>query len=442
MPVKHFPLEDALWVHTALPAPETPRLEGEARADVVVIGGGYTGLSTALHLAGSGVEVVVLEAAEIGYGGSGRNAGHCNPTFIMHLPDRVVEILGPEHGPRMVRLQTEAARLVFDLIREHGIDCEAEQNGIVMAAHAPSALAKCEARCEQYAPLIDGCRMLDKDEVEALTGSDKYFGGWIVPEGGHLNPLGYARGLASAALKEGARVFTQSPVESVTPKGGGWCAKTPQGEVTADNVVIGTNAYTGDFWDKLDTTFYRIIAYNVASQPLGENARGTILPGGHNVIDTRGHTHYYKLDKDGRLVTGSIASVRRGWERELTAGVFTRRMQHVFPQIGALEWPWLWYGYLAMNRETLPKLYEPAPGVVAALGYSGRGVPTATTMGRELARMLTGTPREELALPITRPKPLRGRGLLSKAVPLILGPYHRWQDARGMRRDGLKPPRM
>lgn len=118
MSLEHFPLENSLWARTAASAPDTRVLEGENKADVVVIGAGYTGLSTALHLAREGVDVVVLEAVEIGYGGSGRNAGHCNPTFIMHSPDKVTEILGPEYGPRMVRLQTQASKLVFGLIRE------------------------------------------------------------------------------------------------------------------------------------------------------------------------------------------------------------------------------------------------------------------------------------------------------------------------------------
>lgn len=301
---------------------------------------------------------------------------------------------------------------------------------------------KCRTCCEQYARLIEGCRTLDKAEVQALTGSERYFGGWFIPDGGHLNPLAYARGLARAVLQEGGQVFTRSAVTSIVPKGGHWCARTDAGSVLADNIVIGTNAYTDGLWKGLDSTFFRLIAYCVASEPLGDNLRDTILPGRHNVIDTRSQTHYYKLDRDGRLVTGGVVGLRRGWEQGITGAAFTRRMNYLFPQLRMLTWPWLWHGYLAVNRETLPKLYELAPGVITALGYSGRGVPTATAIGKELAGKLVGTPANELALPITRPIPLRGRRLLSLAAPWILGPLHRWQDARSMRRDGLTPPKL
>ena len=442
MPIKDHPLENALWAHTATAPPETTVLEGEHQADVAIIGAGYTGLSSALHLRKEGVKVCVVEAAQIGYGGSGRNASHCNPTFIMHTPRTVRETLGPKHGPQMVRMQTGAARLVFDLIRDYKMDCEAKQTGIINAAHTPSAMDICLSKCDEYSPYVEGCRMLSKDEVTSMTGSEKYFGGWLTGEGGHLNPLGYARELARAVLAEGGEIFTGSPVQRVVPRDGKWAVETSRGSVLAERVIVGTNAYTEDFWQNLDSTFYRVIAYNVASEPLSANVRRSILPGGHNVIDTRGHTHFYKLDKDGRLVTGSVLAGKRGAERQLTTDVYNRRMQYVFPQLGDLQWPWLWYGYIAVTRETLPKIYDLAPGVTAAMGYSGRGVPTATAMGKELAQMITTGSTEHLPLPITSPAPLRGRQAMSFLVPLFLGPYKRWKDANDMKKDGLIPPRL
>ena len=440
MPLKEYPLETALWAHTAADPPETGALEGERHVDVAIIGAGYTGLSSALHLAKEGVNVAVVEAAQIGYGGSGRNASHCNPTFIMHTPRTVRETLGEKHGRQMVRMQTGAADLVFNLIRRYEMNCEAQQTGIINAAHTPSAMDTCLAKFDAYSPYIDGCRMLSKDEVTSMTGSDKYFGGWYLAQGGHLNPLGYARELARAVIEEGGEIFTGSPVKRIVSRNGKWSVETGTGSVIAERVIVGTNAYTEDFWQNLDSTFYRVIAYNVASEPLGKNVRRSILPGGHNVIDTRGHTHYYKLDKDGRLVTGSVLAGKRGAARQLTNDVYNRRMQYVFPQLGELHWPWLWYGYLAVTRETLPRIYELAAGVTAAIGYSGRGVPTATAMGKEVAQMITTGSTDHLPLPITRPSPLRGRQAMSFLVPLFLGPYKRWQDANSMKRDGLSPP--
>ena len=209
---------------------------------MAVIGAGYTGLPTALHLAKAGVRVVVIEAEEAGYGGSGRNAGHCSPIFLHHTPEQVVAALGPRFGPRMIDLQIDAGNLVFGLIEQYGIDCEGAQNGLITAAHTPSAVPACEAKCAQYTALGKAARVLDREEVASLTGSERYAGGWFHPEGGHLNPLGYARGLARAAISEGAVIHTASPVRRVVPAGTGWRVETPRGAVVADKVVIATNA--------------------------------------------------------------------------------------------------------------------------------------------------------------------------------------------------------
>ncbi|MDH3689126.1 MAG: FAD-binding oxidoreductase [Gammaproteobacteria bacterium] len=439
--MKSYPFEQSLWAHTAAPAPDTAPLEEEKHADVVVIGGGYTGLSTALRLAQRKVKVVVLEAEQTGYGGSGRNAGHCSPTFIFYTPNQIVELLGPDFGPRMVQLQSDAANLVFGLIKQYDIDCEAAQNGVIYAAHTPSKLAACEALCNQYAKLGKQCVILDRDRTNALTGSDKYHGAWFHPEGGHLNPLGYARGLARAVIEEGGQIYTSSPVTTVHPEGARWRAVTTRGSVLADKVVIGTNAYTGDFWPRLNETFYRLVAFNVASSPLGENVRRTVLPQNNNVQDTRKDTHYYKIDKDGRIVTGTVVNWRRGIDQQYSFEKFGRRFSYLFPQIGELQWQYMWHGYLAMMPRKLPSLYELAPGVITAIGYSGRGVPTATAMGTVLADFASGAAPKELALPLSTAKPLNGRRLLSLFVPSVAGLLHRWEDRRSMRQADLDPPK-
>jgi glycine/D-amino acid oxidase-like deaminating enzyme len=440
--MKRHPLDNSLWFETAAPAPETAPLEGARRAGVAVIGAGYTGLSTALHLARAGVETVVVEAEQAGYGGSGRNAGHCAPTFLHHTPEEVIEDLGPVFGPRMVRLQADAANLVFGLIRDYGIDCEAAQNGIINPAHTPSAMETVRARHDQYAALGKPVELWDAAKTAEMTGSERYFGAWYHPEGGHLNPLGYARGLARAAMAEGAAVHTGSPVLRIVPEGSGWRVETERGSVAAERVVVATNAYSGDFWPKLDTPFFRMTAFNVATAPLGDNRRGMILPGGQNCIDSRGDTQYMKLDPAGRLVTGSVVNWSRGREAARSFAHFDRRLAYLFPELGSVEWRWFWHGHIAMMPNMLPRLYELAPGVAAALGFSGRGVPTGTAMGVELAKWARGTDPGELALPLKPLESLATRRILTFAAPTVLGPYYRWQDRRSMRRDGLVPPRV
>lgn len=439
--MKIHPLERSLWYDTAAPAPETHPLEGAVSADVAVIGGGYTGLSTALHLAKRGVKAVVLEAEEAGYGASGRNASHCSPTFLHHTPEEVVAQWGPVYGPRMVRLQADAANLVFGLIREYGMECEAVQNGLIYPANTKAALKAQESVCASYAALGKAVRMIDKAEAASLIGSDRYAGGWFHPEGGHLNPLGYARGLARAALREGAVIHTGTRVLRVVPDGAKWRVETAHGSVTADKVVIGTNAFTGDFWPDLGKTFFRLTAFNVATEPLSENVRRSVLPGNNNLIDTRKDTQYYKLDKDGRLVTGSVVNWSRGLDNDRTFALIQRRVRDLFPQIGEPKWRWLWHGYVDMVPEMIPKFFRPAPGVVAALGFSGRGVPTCTALGKSLAGWAAGDIAEaDLPLPFLDPKPLFGRRVLSFMTPTVAGPLYRWQDRHALRRDGQKPP--
>src|SRR5712691_9114152 len=236
-------LEESLWYATAAPAPETRPLAGTITADVCIIGAGYTGLSTALHLAERGVKAIVLEAEQIGHGGSGRNAGHCTPTFHFYEIPKIRRMVGEPYASRIIERQTNAANLVFDIIRRYEIDCEAVQNGYIQAAHAPSMMKKLELKRQTYNAVGKSTRLLDKAETERLTGSPRYYGAWFHPEGGHLNPLGYSRGLARAAASLGAKIFTRTPVLGIEASGPRWRVKTATGDVLADKVVCGTGAY-------------------------------------------------------------------------------------------------------------------------------------------------------------------------------------------------------
>ena len=427
-------MTDSLWAASAAPAPDTEPLEEVVQADVTVIGAGYTGLSTALHLAQKGVNVAVVEAEQVGWGGSGRNLGHCTPTFLYRDPDEVVRMLGPPWGERFVRMQGDAAKLVFSLIRQYEIDCEAKQHGLIQVAHAPSAVPRLERRCASFAALGKDCRMLDRAELASLTGTNRFHGAWFHPEAGHLNPLGYARGLARAAISEGVRIFTASPVTSLAKKNGAWRAETAKGAVTAEKVVLGTGAYSGDLWPALRRTYSVMVAFGLASEPLRDNVVKTVLPGDNHIIDSAGDMHYYKLS-ERRIVTGGMVERKLGRDGAFTRAVMNERMRWLYPQIDKLDWPYFWYGNMGVVPRTIPSFYELAPGVTGATGYSGRGIPTATAMGTQLAAYASGTPADDLMVKVVRPKRLLGRAFMS-AVPAILGPLHRRQDKRTVRRDG------
>ena len=431
------PIEPSLWYATAAPSPETALLDGRTNADVCVVGGGYTGLSSALHLAEKGVNVVLLEAKEIGNGGSGRNAGHCTPTFHFYEIPTIRKMLGEPFASRLIARQTDAANLVFELIHRYDIDCESVQTGYVQAAHAPSVLSKMEARCGYYQSVGKKTRMLDRDEVTRLTGSPRYYGGWFHPEGGHLNPLGYSRGLARAAMSRGARVFTQSPVTAIVPEGGRWRVETGKGAVVADKVICGTGAYTTGFWPGLNKSFSTLGVAVMATQPIGDNLRKVIAPENNTVVDSRGDTMIYKYNKEGRLVTSAFVEGRRGGDVAFTKDLMRDKLKWLLPQLTEVDWQYYWVGALDMQPRTIPRLFDLAPGVVASLGYSGRGVPTGTMMGTVLAEWATGVPPEDLALPLER---LRSVPFYMNFAPRLFLAWSRLRDQRLARAGGANPP--
>ncbi len=418
------PLEPSLWYATAAPAPETSALQGTVNTDVCVVGAGYTGLSTALHLAEQGVGTIVLEAEQIGFGGSGRNAGHCTPTFHFYDFPKVRRMLGEPYAERLIRRQTNAANLVFDLIRRYEIDCEGMQNGYVQAAHAPSMMEKLAAKQRAYAEVGKKTRLLDKAEAERLTGSPRYYGAWFHPEGGHLNPLGYARGLARAAL-------------SIKPQGTRWRVETKDGAVLAEKVVCGTGAYTTNFWPGLERSFTILSVAVLATQPLSSNLRKVIAPENNTVVETRGDPMIFKYNKEGRLVTSVFVEGRRGSDLAYTKELTATKLKWILPQLGEIDWQYYWFGDVDMQPRTIPRLFELAPGIVASLGYSGRGVPTGTVMGTVLAEWAMGKPVSELAL---KPEPLAPAPLYMKIAPRAFLAYSRWRDQRMARREGARPP--
>jgi glycine/D-amino acid oxidase-like deaminating enzyme len=424
-----MPAEANLYAETAPPPPPTEPLDGDRIADLAVVGAGYAGLSAALHAARKGLRVVVLEARTIGFGGSGRNHGHCVPVLRYLKPKRAVATLGRERGERYTRLLADSGRLVFDLVRDYAIDCEVAPTGTLHVAHHPDALHHIARQQAFYAQLGKATTLLDRAQVCALTGSECYFGDWIHPEGGHLNPLAFARGLARAAMIQGATIHTESAVTAIDRAGSAWRVTSPRGTVRAETIAITTNAYTEDLMPPLGRTFFRLPAYGIASELFDPVARETILPGNHNVGDTHRDIHFYRFGQSNRLIVGGLVEARRGRDFAYTAAHMTRRTQGIFPQIRTLRWRWHWTGYLAINLDLTPRLYRPAPRLYALLGFSGRGVPTATALGTVLAEAADGVPDDELAMPIAPVRPIPLPRILSALVPRIRGPINRALDA-------------
>lgn len=438
MAPRFSPFQDTLWYATATPAPETPRLEGSETADVCIVGAGYAGLTTALELAAGGVNVVLLEREEIGFGGSGRNAGHCTPTFThFSLPD-LHRVLPAPYAERLIHRQTRANDKVADMVRRYQIDCEWVQNGYVQGALFPAHLDAIQAKVDSYNGVGAKTRLIDRDEVQAITGSPRFYGGWLHEEGGAVNALGYARGLGRAVLQEGGRIFTGSGVTGCKRQGTKWQVLTDAGSVTADKVIFTTGAYTVAGWPKLEETFKIMRVFVAATQPLSPETRKTLLPRNTTMHDGRGDIYVYKYDGFGRIVASMFPMGKRGHDMAYTHQVMTDRLKWLHPDIAEpIRWEYFWYGELDMQRMTIPRLYDLAPGVLAMTGLSGRGVPTGSMLGGVLSEWARDAAPQDLALPI---EPLKTAPFYMSFAPQAALRYYRGRDWLRAKRAGAPLP--
>ena len=391
-------LPRSLYAETARDAVATPPLRGDKRAGVVVVGGGFTGLSTALHLAQRGVDVTVLEAREPGWGASGRNGGQVN-SGLKHEPEEIERRFGRDLGRRMVLLSGGAPDRVFSLIRELQIRCEANQGGTICAAFSKRSAKFLRRATTGWKDRGAPVELLEGEAIARATGAERYICGALDRRGGSVNPLGYARGLADAAIQAGATIHGGAPATSVEKRGDSWAVVTPKGAVTADWLVLATNGYTDGLWPSLKQTIVPVYSGIVATEPLPSDVAKRILPMGTVLYEHEDITVYYRLDAAGRLLMGGRSQLRALESpndfQDLIA--YTKRL---WPFIGNPRWAHGWNGQLALTLDHYPHLYEPARNVIACLGYNGRGVAMATTMGSEIARRIAGTPAKHLDMPV------------------------------------------
>ena len=429
LPFAPRPLPPSLYAATARPAPACPALDGDARASVAIVGGGFTGLSAALHLAGSGVDVAVVEAHEPGWGASGRNGGQVNPG-LKYDPDQVEADFGPDLGRRMVAFSGGAPDAVFDLVRGHQIQCEARQGGTLRAAYAAGPAAEVRATVEQCARRALPVELLEGSALERWTGTSRYVAAMLDRRGGTLNPLAYARGLAAAAIHAGARVHGASPARSIARQGRQWAVRTPGGTLLADKLVLATNAYTDEIWPGLRRSVVPVFSGIVATEPLPPGLVARILPDGA-ALDQNGQiTVYYRVDSEGRLLMGGRSRMREGATPE-TLRWLVRYTGRMWPELRGVRWTHAWNGQLAVTTDHYPHFHEPDPDVLVSLGYNGRGVAMATAMGGEVARRILGTPREQLNMPLTDMREIPFHAFWKVGASLRIT-YGRIRDALGL----------
>ena len=366
-----------------------PALDGSERADVCIVGGGYTGLSAALHLAERGYDVVLLEARKPGWGASGRNGGQlCSGQ--RKDPITLTSMVGAEAARRFWELGEAAKQCARDLIAKHGIECDLKP-GI---AH-PNHKAAYDRESRDYVDFLQReydyrqIEYLERDEMAQLVGSDSYFGGTLDMGAGHLHPLNYALGIAAAAADTGARLFRDSPVTGYD-EGSPTRVHTSRGTVEADHLLLACNGYLGKLEPRLAGKIMPINNFIIATEPLDAATLEVINPRDVAIADSRFVVNYYRLSADKRLLFGGGENYRQNFPANIAS--FVRKpMLQVYPQLADTRIDYAWGGTLAVTLNRMPHFGRLDGGnTYFAQGYSGQGVAMATLAGRLIADALAG----------------------------------------------------
>jgi gamma-glutamylputrescine oxidase len=375
------------YAETATPLPEFAPLIGARRADVAIIGGGYTGLSAALHLARRGYDVTLIEAHRLGFGASGRNGGQVGSGQRVEQ-DALERMAGNAVARALWDLGEEAKALVQKLVADYAPDA-AWRPGIIHACRTEAEVRAAHAYAEKLRRDYgyDQITPLDRDALHDILPSPAYCGGDLDMGAGHVHPLRFAIGLSRAAAGAGARIYERS--EAVAIRHGPLVrVETASGHVEADHLILACNGYLGGLEPRLAARVMPINNFIVATEPLGARVE-TVLRRDVAVADTRFVVNYFRLSEDGRLLFGGGESYGYRFPRDIRA-VVRKPLLQVFPHLADVRLTHAWGGTLAITRTRLPAFVRLRDNVLAASGYSGHGVAMATLAGRLLAEALAG----------------------------------------------------
>jgi len=372
------------YAASAGPAAAAMSLRSDVKADVCIVGAGYTGLSAALHLAQAGANVIVIEAEDIGFGASGRNGGQIHPGHRKSQAE-LEEWLGVGHARDLWSLSEEARKLVFELASE---ECELK-HGLVIAAHNDKAARELTQDTEYLLSRYgyDESQMLDRVQTQTALGTGIYPSARRDSGGGHLHPLKYARKLAARALAAGAEIYVRSPALDID-RGTQLVVHGAQFKVLADHIVLACDAFSARLAPELEPYIAHVESFIVATEPLDPDRAATIIPSDAAVADTRHVLDYYRKSNDRRLL---FAGREAYWTPPNNIAAIVRpRMLKVFPSLQDATIEFGWSGTVGITRTRMPHFGTLRPRLHFAHGYSGHGVALATLGGKVLAEAVLG----------------------------------------------------
>lgn len=382
----------SLWAATAQPAPALQSLEGERQCDVVIIGAGYTGLSAARHIADSGREPLIVDANTLAWGASGRNGGVVSPKFRVGF-SALMARYDRDTALHMYRTGYAAVDSLVETVETLGLtDASLHMGGHIAAAHNVHALAGLESTANWIKRETGGASsvMIPADQVREMTGSTIFAGGLLTPKAGGIHPLNYARGIARHLTDRGVKIFINSPAQRVTREGDRVIVQTPQGRVSAGQVIYATNGYS-DQTRVTDSLHRRLIPFRsaiIATEPLPAHVLATLMPGGQVCGDTKRMLRWFRVVGD-RLIFGGRGAFGKN-DSQSAFDDLQRSMAVVFPILRDYKVAYRWSGLVAMTLDYLPHAGKLDERSYYAIGYNGGGVAMSTWMGKQLSAMTAG----------------------------------------------------
>lgn len=417
------------YAATANPAPARPALHGELETDVCVVGGGFTGISTALHLAELGYRVVVLEAARIGWGASGRNGGQLINGYSRDL-DTIARRYGSDAADALGAMTFEGADIIRERVERHGIDCDLHDGGLY-AAFNRRQLQELEAQAAEWRRLgHDGLELLDAEGIRRHVTTDLYAGGLYDPRGGHVHALNLVLGEAAALESLGGSVHEQSAAVRIE-HGPPPAVHTADGRVRARHVVLCGNAYLGNVEPALRDRVMPVSTQVMATEPLGADTIERLFPTGACVEDCNYILDYYRPTADQRLLFGGGIVYGGSTPRDII-GRLRPHLARTFPELADVGIDYAWSGNFALTLTRIPHLGALADGVWFSHGYSGHGVTTTHLAGRLLAEAIDGRPERFRAFARLRNFPFPGGRVLRVPFTLLGAWYYMAREKLGL----------
>jgi glycine/D-amino acid oxidase-like deaminating enzyme len=402
------------WLDTAPALPDRSGKDLPDEADVVVIGGGLTGLSTAYHAARKGARVVLVEKDKVGSGASGRNGSMCTQGITIGVGE-ARKRYGQQRARELYDSFREAVDVVEELTQKEQIDCDFNRSGRLGVAYKPQHFEAMRATQRDLAENFDHhTTLLTKRELRAELGSDYYHGALLDPLSAALHVGKYVHGLAEAAERAGAEIHERNAATGLTRlPGGGFLVETLHGTIRAKQVMAATDAYTDRALPWFRKRLINVGSFITVTEPLGEERARELIPHARLVVDSKNIGHYIRLTPDHRLAFGGRARFApSNPASDLKSGdVLKREMAEIFPQLAHVRIDYVWGGMVGFSWDRLPHAGE-ADGLYYSMGYCGHGVQMATYMGRAIAEMMDGHPDAN---------PLRGLGFPKVPVPFYNG---------------------